>query len=145
MIYKFPTRRRSAKPLLDALPKPKAVEEEPIGLIQGQTPDSKEEWWIARALDRLKLSYTYQYPVNGGRARGGYMIDFVVHTVPLWTMVEPVGNHWHTGELGADDKKRQADVESLMQDVARTPILNLWIPDLTDRETVFQRIAREFT
>jgi hypothetical protein len=144
-IYKFPTRRRSAKPLLDALPKPKAVEEEPIGLIQGQTPDSKEEWWIARALDRLKLSYTYQYPVNGGRARGGYMIDFVVHTVPLWTMVEPVGNHWHTGELGADDKKRQADVESLMQDVARTPILNLWIPDLTDRETVFQRIAREFT
>jgi hypothetical protein len=145
MIYKFPTRRRSAKPLLDALPKPKAVEEEPIGLIQGQTPDSKEEWWIARALDRLKLSYTYQYPVNGGRARGGYMIDFVVQTVPLWTMVEPVGNHWHTGELGADDKKRQADVESLMQDVARTPILNLWIPDLTDRETVFQRIAREFT
>jgi hypothetical protein len=144
-IYKFPTRRRSAKPLLDALPKPKAVEEEPIGLIQGQTPDSKEEWWIARALDRLKLSYTYQYPVNGGRARGGYMIDFVVHTVPLWTMVEPIGNHWHTGELGADDKKRQADVESLMQDVARTPILNLWIPDLTDRETVFQRIAREFT
>jgi hypothetical protein len=144
-IYKFPTRRRSAKPLLDALPKPKAVEEEPIGLIQGQTPDSKEEWWFARALDRLKLSYTYQYPVNGGRARGGYMIDFVVHTVPLWTMVEPIGNHWHTGELGADDKKRQADVESLMQDVARTPILNLWIPDLTDRETVFQRIAREFT
>jgi hypothetical protein len=144
-LYKFPTRRRSAKPLLEKLPKPKAVEEEPIGLIQGQTPDSKEEWWIARALDRLKLSYTYQYPVNGGRARGGYMIDFVVHTVPLWTMVEPVGNHWHTGELGADDKKRQADVESLMQDVARTPILNLWIPDLTDRETVFQRIAREFT
>jgi hypothetical protein len=145
MIYKFPTRRRSAKPLLEKLPKPKAAEEEPIGLIQGQTPDSKEEWWIARALDRLKLSYTYQYPVNGGRARGGYMIDFVVHTVPLWTMVEPVGNHWHTGELGADDKKRQADVESLMQDVARTPIMNLWIPDLTDRETVFQRIAREFT
>jgi hypothetical protein len=144
-LYKFPTRRRSAKPLLEKLPKPKAVEEEPIGLIQGQTPDSKEDWWIARALDRLKLSYTYQYPVNGGRARGGYMIDFVVHTVPLWTMVEPVGNHWHTGELGADDKKRQADVESLMQDVARTPILNLWIPDLTDRETVFQRIAREFT
>jgi hypothetical protein len=60
-------------------------------------------------------------------------------------MVEPIGNHWHTGELGADDKKRQADIENLMQDVARVPILNLWIPDLTDRETVFQRIAREFT
>jgi hypothetical protein len=145
VTYKFPVRRRRAKPLLEKLPRQKAVEEEPIGLIQGMEPDSKEEWWIARALDRLKLSYQYQYPVLGGNVRGGYKIDFVVHTVPLWTMIEPVGNHWHTGELGADDKNRQADVESIMQDVARTPMTNLWIPDLLDSETVFQRIAREFT
>jgi hypothetical protein len=144
-MYKFPTRRRAAKPLLDKLPKPKAVEEEPIGLIQGQTPDSKEEWWISRALDRLKLSYTYQYPINGGRQRGGYLIDFLVHTVPLATIIEPIGNHWHTGELGADDKKRQADVENIMKDIARVPMTNLWIPDLLDAETVFQRIVREFT
>lgn len=145
MIYKFPTRRRRAKPLLEKIPKAKAEEEEPIGLIQGQVPDSKQEWWISRALDRLKLSYTYQYPVNGGRQRGGYIIDFVVHTVPLWTMIEPIGNHWHTGELGADDKKRQADVEDIMKDVARIPMTNLWIPDLLDPETVFQRIVREFS
>lgn len=144
MNYKFPVKRRRAKPLLEKLPKENKPEEEPIGLIQGQVPDSKEEWWISRALDRLKLSYTYQFPVNGGSARGGYKIDFVVHTVPLATMIEPIGNHWHTGELGADDKKRQADVEDLMKDIARTPILNLWIPDLIDSETVFQRIAREF-
>jgi hypothetical protein len=145
ITYKFPTRRRAAKPLLDKLPKPKAVEEEPIGLIQGQTPDSKEEWWISRALDRLKLPYTYQYPINGGRQRGGYLIDFLVHTVPLATIIEPIGNHWHTGELGADDKKRQADVENIMKDIARVPMTNLWIPDLLDAETVFQRIAREFS
>ena len=145
LLYKFPTPRRARKPLFDAPQKQEKPEEEPIGLIQGQTPDSKQEWWIARALDRLKIPYTYQYPVNGGRSRGGYLIDFLVHTVPLATMVEPIGNHWHTGELGADDKKRQADVESLMQDIARTPIVNLWIPDLIDSETVFQRIAREFT
>jgi hypothetical protein len=143
--YKFKTPRASAKPRLDVPPKDGHVEEEPIGLIQGQVPDSKQEWWIARALDRLKLSYTYQYPVNGGRQRGGYMIDFVVHTVPLATMIEPIGNHWHTGELGADDKKRQADVEDLMKDLCRTPIVNLWIPDLMDADTVFTRLAREFT
>lgn len=142
MYYKFPTRRQR-KPYLDAPPKEDDPEEEPIGLIQGQVPDSKEEWWISRALDRLKLSYIYQYPVNGGRVRGGYMIDFVVGTIPLATMIEPIGNHWHTGELGADDKKRQADVEDAMQDIAKTPILNLWIPDLTDPETVFQRLVRE--
>jgi hypothetical protein len=144
MYYKFPS-KRVRKPLLETLPKDDEAEEEPIGLIQGQVPDSKEEWWISKALDRLGLSYTYQYPVQGGRTRGGYMIDFVVHTVPLATMIEPIGNHWHTGELGSDDKKRQADVEELMRDICRTPILNLWIPDLTDPETVFTRIARELS
>lgn len=143
MIYKFKTPRRQAKPLLEKLATDEVPEDEPIGIIQGQIPDSKEEWWISRALDRLKLPYTYQYPVNGGRTRGGYMIDFVVHTVPLATMIEPIGNHWHTGELGSDDKKRQADVENAMRDMCKTPILNLWIPDLIDQETVFQKIRDE--
>jgi len=144
MYYKFPTRRRKKpnleKPAIDA-----ETDNEQIGLIQGQVPDSKEEWWISKALDRLGMSYTYQYPVNGGRQRGGYMIDFVVHTVPLATMVEPIGNHWHTGELGADDKKRQADIENIMQDIARTPLVNLWIPDLIDEDAVYNKLVQELT
>ena len=142
MLYKFPTKRARAKPKLEQLP-PEKEQEEPIGLIQGQVPDSKEEWWVAKALNRIGIPYTYQYPVHGGRQRGGYMIDFLVQTVPLATMVEPVGNHWHTGELGADDKKRQADVETAMQAIARTPILNLWIPDMLDEETVYQKLRSE--
>lgn len=144
MYYKFPTRRKK-KPNLE---KPVIEEnntDDQIGYIQGQVPDSKEEWWISKALDRMGLSYTYQYPVNGGRERGGYLIDFLVHTVPLATMIEPVGNHWHTGELGADDKKRQADVENVMQDIARTPILNLWIPDLINEDAVFTKLVQELT
>lgn len=73
------------------------------------------------------------------------MIDFVVHTVPLWTMVEPIGNHWHTGELGADDKKRQADIEELMKDVCKSPIVLLWIPDLLDEDTIFRKLQKELT
>lgn len=141
MIYKFPS-KRSARPRLDK-PISETPAEEPMGLIQGQVPDSKEEWWIAKALNRLGISYTYQYPVQGGRARGGYLVDFVVNTVPLATMIEPVGNHWHTGELGSDDLKRQADVEAVMQSFCRIPIVNLWIPDLLDEETVFQKLQRE--
>lgn len=143
LYYKFPSPRRVAKPKLDGIIPPEKEQEEPIGLIQGQTPDSKEEWWISKALNRIKIPYTYQYPVNGGRTRGGYLVDFVVNTVPLATMIEPVGNHWHTGELGADDKKRQADVEAAMQDFCRTPILLLWIPDLLNEETVYQRLVQE--
>lgn len=142
MYYKFPTGRR-AKPKLEKPAKEEKPAEEVIGLIQGQVPDSKEEWWIAKALNRLEMGYIYQYPVFGGRTRGGYMVDFVVNTVPLATMIEPEGNHWHTGELGADDRKRDADVEDAMRDLARTPILKLWIPDLIDEETVYQKLVRE--
>ena len=143
MLYKFPTRNRRAKPKFEQAPPPEKPEEEPIGLIQGKQADSKQEWWVAKALNRIGIPYDYQYPVYGGSQRGGYKIDFVVHTVPLATMIEPIGNHWHTGELGADDRKRQADVENAMQDIARTPILNLWIPDLLDEETVYQALRRE--
>lgn len=143
MIYKFGTGRRPGRPHFEQPQYEGKPPEEAIGQIQGQVPDSKQEWWVSKALDRLRLNYTYQYPVNGGRARGGYLIDFLVHTVPLATMVEPVGNHWHTGELGADDKKRQADVENLMKDIARAPIINLWIPDMIDEDSVYQTLRRE--
>lgn len=142
MYYRFP-KRRTKKPDLEKLKTDTVPQDEPIGLIQGQVPDSKEEWWISRALDRMKIPYIYQYPINGGRTRGGYMVDFVVQTIPLATMIEPKGNHWHTGELAKDDLKRQADVENAMRDFCRVPILNLWIPDLLDQETVFQKLRRE--
>jgi hypothetical protein len=143
MIYQFPTNNRKARPKLEKAQVEDKAPEEPMGLIQGQVPDSKEEWWIAKALNRIGVSYTYQYPVSGGRTRGGYLVDFVVNTTPLATMIEPIGNHWHTGELGSDDKKRQADVESEMQSFCRIPIVNLWIPDLMDEETVFQKLRSE--
>ena len=140
MIYKFPRRRPSALPKLDTVKLATPEFEDPIGVVQGQIPDSKEEWWVAKALNRIGISYTYQYAVQGGRQRGGFLIDFLVDTVPLKTMIEPIGNHWHTGELGADDKKRQADIEAIMQGFCRIPIQNLWIPDLIDEETTFQRV-----
>jgi hypothetical protein len=125
MFYKLPTRRKK-KPSLEKPVIWEQEDNEQIGYIQGQAPDSKEEWWISKALDRLGLSYTYQYPVNGGRQRGGYLIDFVVHTVPLWTMID-------------------ADVENLMQDLCRTPMTKLWIPDMIDEDAVYNKLIQELT
>jgi len=143
MFYKFPKSHRSRKPQFEKPSIESKPKEPTTGVIQGQVVDSKQELWVAHSLDRIGIPYTYQYPLQGGRARGGYLIDFVVWTVPLATMVEPIGNHWHTGELGADDKKRQADVESLMQNIARIPLVNLWIPDLLDEDTVYKKLIQE--
>jgi hypothetical protein len=141
--FQFPTKTQRSKPKFEKPPIDEKPKEETTGMVQGQWVDSKQELWVAHALDRIGIPYTYQYPLNGGRQRGGYLIDFLVHTVPLATMIEPVGNHWHTGELGADDKKRQADIEDAMKDVARVPLVNLWIPDLIDEDTVYKKLVQE--
>lgn len=142
-MYKFKTPRRAALPYLEKTPLDEQPDEEPMGIIQGQIPDSIQEWWISLAGNRIKIPYTYQYPVNGGGVRGGYKVDFVFMTVPLATMVEAKGNHWHTGELAKDDLKREADIEEAMRDWCKTPIVNLWIPDLMDPETVYQKLRKE--
>jgi hypothetical protein len=149
MYYKFPTARRK-KPILEKPPIAENEEaDEAMVIIDSfgneQIADSKQEFWVYKGLKRIGIPFTYQFPIEGGRVRGGKLVDFVVHTVPLATMIEPEGNHWHTGELGNDDKKRDADVEAAMQDIARTPILKLWIPDMLDEDTVYNRLVEELT
>ncbi len=116
---------------------------EEVGLVQGKKVDSVQEWWVARALWKMKLSFQYQYSVFGGSTRGGYFIDFVVYTAPLWTMIEIYSNHWHTQELGADDRRRQVEIEAAMSDVARIPMTILWADQLTDEEHAYEAVRRE--
>lgn len=107
--------------------------------IQGKTPDSKEEVWVAQALDRLKLSYIFQFEIFGGtRVRGGILIDFLVFA-PFATPVEVLGEYWHTGELGADDKFRQAIIEQEFHQ----KVVNLWTQDLLDPETTYSIVRNE--
>lgn len=134
MTYKFKTPRKPAKTETFAIPRePK----EPVFIapVQGIMPDSQQEYWFAVWLDRKRLAYKFQYLVFPG-AKHYYNIDFVVYTVPLWTMVELNGGFWHYGELGQDDKLRQLRIEAHMQSIAKTPIEFLWAPDMINRETV---------
>ena len=64
--------------------------------VQGQMPDSKEEYWCALALYRLKLRFDFQKHVMGGRSgRGGQVIDFWVYTAPKPTPIYIQGDYWH--------------------------------------------------
>jgi hypothetical protein len=70
---------------------------EPTGYIQGKTPGSKNEWYAAKALDIMGLTYEYQKPFFGGHMRGGLIMDFVVDKAPLPVPVsiEEEEGHWH--------------------------------------------------
>lgn len=143
--FKWKTRKASRIDVPQVFPVKAAEPVEQIGLIQGQIPDSKEEWWVSLWLDRKKYSYEYQYVVFAG-ADHFYRLDFLVYTVPLYTMLEPLGKHWHTDRLGQDDRFRQVKIESAMRDVAKIPIQFITVEDMVNRESVeaaLERIFRE--
>lgn len=135
--YRFPTVRpgKLYKPPGGLFDQEK--EEEKIGLIQGRTPGSKEEWWIALALWRLKHSFIYQYEMFGGYMRGGQFVDFlVVTTVPRSTFIQFFGDHWHEGELGSEDQFKLAQLKN-----EGLEVIVLWSSDLPDKETAYSILA----
>lgn len=106
------------------------------GLIDGQEPESINEYYVALALDRLELDYHYQYQVFGGkRVRGGQVIDFLVFKAPkpIPVFVGAEG-YWHSGSRGAEDKLKQAEL------VAEYPEWDMPV-ELTEEETNTQEEA----
>lgn len=110
---------------------------EELPLIQGKQPDSKEEVWVAQALEKLKLRYIFQFQLIPAGLRGGIVIDFLV-LHPFSIPVEIMGEYWHTGEMGADDKLRQSFIEKAIGN----KVINLWTLDLVDPETTYSVVRR---
>ena len=123
-------------------PAPKLVEpkqEELIGLIQGITPGSKNEWYVALALDKLQIDYIYQYSLSGGRGtRGGQMIDFVVYN-PMATPVYVQGEYWHNEKTENEDILKQADAENYFK---QTPIL-LYGDETDTKDKAYQTVMEK--
>jgi len=143
MTFKFKTRRARRIDVPNSNPPRQAAAPEPVGLVQGITPDSQQEYWVSLWLDRKDLGYKFQYLVFPG-AEDFYNIDFLVYTVPLATMLELNGGHWHYGELGQDDRLRQIKIEDAMRDIAKIPMRFLWADDMMTHETVNAALERMF-
>ena len=80
-------------------------------LVAGQQAGSVNEYNVAQALDRLKLDYSYQYSLDGGRfVRGGQVIDFLIWMPPR-PMAVYVQSYWHLGQRGLEDELKQAAAE----------------------------------
>lgn len=80
------------------------------------------EYYTALALEQLQIPYEFQYVLWGGSSvRGGVRIDFVAYT-PFAIPIEVYGDYWHTGQLGSDDRMRNARI---MQHFGREVVL-IW-------------------
>lgn len=86
--------------------------EEEIGLIQGQEPDSKNEYYIAQALEKFKLEYMYQFLLRAGSRteRGAIVVDFLVFN-PFGIPVQVYGEYWHSGERSAEDRLQEVYIQ----------------------------------
>ena len=73
---------------------------------------SSNEKYVADALEKFSLEFTFQMPVGGGRSLvGGLVLDFLVMTVPRPTPVWVHGEHWHQGSQRAKDIKAMQTVD----------------------------------
>jgi hypothetical protein len=118
-----------------------ALPQEAVGLIQGQEPDSVEEWRTAQALGRLKVPFIYQFEIFDASIRGGMILDFLVQTDPLATPLEVDGEHWHSGERAADDIMRHVILEDYFRGKAQ-PLVILYGQDLATQELADSSVRR---
>lgn len=79
--------------------------------VQGVMPDSINEWYVALALDRMKLEYSFQYALGDPSLRGGQTIDFVVWKATGALPVFVQGAHWHNIRTDTEDRLKQAAAE----------------------------------
>lgn len=120
----------------------KNPEDKPPFYIRGMKAGSKEEYWCSLALDKIQertgWTWEYQVPVYGGRTRaGGNVVDFLIDTPGMKTILDPMGRYWHAG---ANEDRWE------MERVARRKNWKLiaWYTDQTPtRESVYELLRRE--
>lgn len=105
----------TAKPKTPSTRAPKMKDPKEIGpfFIRGIKAGSKEEYWVSIVLDEFQeqqgWSWDYQVPIYGGRARaGGNVVDFLIDTPGMKTMLDPMGRYWHTG--AREDRNQMENV-----------------------------------
>ena len=112
--------------------------------VQGIMPDSKEEYWVALALYKLKIDFVFQYQLFGGRKyKGGQVVDFWVLTMPLPTPILVQGWYFHyaTAEKASQSKLALMYLETRLAGKANKPIeiLDIEIPTPDDAYMVVKR------
>lgn len=109
--------------------------------VQGQMPDSKEEFYFALALERLELKFIFQFEIFDGRERrGGQVVDFLVYTAPLPTPVYINGEYWHRDR--DKDEYKIARAKMYFKGNAQDPVV-IWAKDLQDIDMAYATAKRE--
>jgi len=92
---------------------------------------SEPEWYAFQALTSLRVDFTFQSQLMGGRTvLGGAIVDFIIPNLNLVIGIQ--GTYWHYSSAGriASDKAQRIAIESTgtrviwiqEEDITRNPI-----------------------
>jgi len=110
------------------------------GIVQGRQAGSLPEWYVALALDKVGLGYSYQYDIEGGnQLRGGQILDFLVYTAPLPTPVMIQGEYWHGGTISATTQFNVEKINRYFKGKAQR-CLEIWDYEALDREQALKTV-----
>lgn len=139
MAFQYPTPKRKKETtrvigMLD-IPEP----DEPMGLIQGKQPGSREEWRVYLSLLKYKVEFDYQVPIFGGNTViGGYIVDYVVRN-PFPCALEVNGEYWHSADMRPSEALKLAALTAMF---GREPYV-VWGKDLQTQEDCDRAIQEE--
>lgn len=104
--------------------------------IQGIMPDSKEEYWVALALNKLKIKYIFQYKLGKPGRRGSQKIDFMLETKPLRTPLWVNGLYWHSEERAGETLYKIRDAMRSLRGTVTKEII-IWDYEIpTEADTI---------
>lgn len=109
---------------------------EEIGLIQGIPPDSINEWYVALAMDRLELQYSFHYPIGVPGTRGSQIIDFVVWTGRGGIPVFVQGVYWHDIRHDPEATLKEAEAQRIFSNL---PVL-IWDYESDTKEKALRAV-----
>lgn len=140
MVFKYPKSYYKAAKLDRENPiigKPYKKPDEEMGLIEGRTPRSREEWRVAVALWRYKVEFRYQVPIMGGSmVRGGQLLDFLLLVDPSPIPLQIFGNYWHRAQIKNEDRFK---ISMLRQQFGIDPVV-IWGSELQTQDEANTKI-----
>lgn len=106
-----------------------------MGLIDGRSPGSVNEWNFFVGLLKDNIDYIYQYQVGIAGTRGSQEIDFVVFGAgPATAACFIQGSYWHNRVTEGEDR--------LKHEAARDSFGEGNVFDFTEEETATPEAAR---
>jgi len=144
-VFQF-SKRKTGK--LDIKPRPKEIllkdeNDEPAvaDMYIQRKKATAPEWRAGKALDKLGLTYAFQYSILGGRTAGGQVIDFFIYTVPLPTPMNIQGEYWHRAAKNYRDTLKMNQANDLFNNSANQLVM-AWERDLGSVDDAYATMKR---